>query len=162
MLDLANCTLIDVLQLTPEECREILIEAHCPRGPICSKCGEPNPNLITRRSRTKNLVSTLFKCRACKRQFSATAGPIFEGSKIPLNKWFGAVGGVFPAGGGFLIWVFPPNARPDRGRRLALVSGRSPVESPSCFIENCLDGCYSPFWVSAACGDAQGLLRVVR
>ena len=91
MLDFTNCTLIDVLQLTPEECREILIQARWPQGPICPKCGAPDPYRITRRSRTKNLVSTLFKCRDCKRQFSATVGTIFEDSKIPLNKWFAAI-----------------------------------------------------------------------
>ena len=91
MLDFANCTLIDVLQLTAEECREILIESRWPQGPICPKCGVPGPYRITRRSRTKNLVSTLFKCRDCKRQFSATVGTIFEDSKIPLNKWFAAI-----------------------------------------------------------------------
>ena len=91
MLDFANCTLIDVLQLTAEECREILIESRWPQGPICPKCGVPNPYRITRRSKTKNLVSTLFKCRDCKRQFSATVGTIFEDSKVPLNKWFAAI-----------------------------------------------------------------------
>ena len=93
MLDLANCTLIDVLQLTPEECRGILIENRWPDGVVCPKCGEPNPYRITRRSKTKNLVSTLFKCRArdCRKQFSATVGTIFEDSKIPLNKWFAAI-----------------------------------------------------------------------
>lgn len=29
----------------------------------------------------------LFKCRACKRQFSVTKGTIFEDSKIPLRTW---------------------------------------------------------------------------
>lgn len=91
MLDLSNCTLIDVLQLTPEECREILVENRWPDGVICPKCGAPDAYRITRRSRTKNLVSTLFKCRDCRRQFSATVGTIFEDSKIPLNKWFAAI-----------------------------------------------------------------------
>ena len=91
MLDLANCTLIDVLQLTPEDCRDILVASRWPQGPICPKCGAPDPYRITRRSRTKNLVSTLFKCRSCRRQFSATVGTIFEDSKIPLNRWFGAI-----------------------------------------------------------------------
>lgn len=58
---------------------------------VCPKCGRGEPYSIVRRSRTKNLVSRLFKCRACKRQFSATVGTIFEGSKIPLNKWFAAI-----------------------------------------------------------------------
>ena len=91
MLDLANCTLIDVLQLTPEQCREILIENRWPEGVICPKCGAPDAYRITRRSKTKNLVSTLFKCRDCRRQFSATVGTVFEDSKIPLNKWFAAI-----------------------------------------------------------------------
>src|SRR5215471_8026013 len=29
----------------------------------------------------------LFKCKACKRQFSVTKGTIFEDSKIPLTVW---------------------------------------------------------------------------
>ena len=91
MLDFAGCTLIDVLQLTPEECREILVQSRWPDGIICPKCGAPDAYRITRRSRTKNLVSTLFKCRDCRRQFSATVGTIFEDSKIPLNKWFAAI-----------------------------------------------------------------------
>ena len=55
MLDLANCTLIDVLQITSEECRETLVGNRWPDGPICPKCGAPNAYRITRRSKTKNL-----------------------------------------------------------------------------------------------------------
>ena len=93
MLDLSDCSVHDVFQLTPEECREILVQSRWPDGPVCPKCGAPDAYKITRRSRTKNLVSTLFKCRAkeCRRQFSATVGTIFEDSKIPLNKWFAAI-----------------------------------------------------------------------
>lgn len=91
MLDLADCTLIDVLQLTPEECREILVVNRWPDGVVCPKCGAPDAYRINRRSRTKNVVSSLFKCRDCRRQFSATVGTIFEDSKIPLNKWFAAI-----------------------------------------------------------------------
>ena len=39
----------------------------------------------------KNKVTKLFKCRSCKRQFSATVGTIFEDSPIPLHKWFAAI-----------------------------------------------------------------------
>ena len=91
MLDLTNCTLFDVMNLTPEQCREILVENRWPEGVVCPKCGGPDAYRITRRSQTKNLVSTLFKCRDCRRQFSATVGTIFEDSKIPLNKWFAAI-----------------------------------------------------------------------
>jgi transposase-like protein len=91
MLDLANFTLIDVMQLTPDECRDILIDARWPDGPVCPKCGHPDAYTINRKSKTKNRLSRLFKCRGCKRQFSATVGTIFEDSKIPLNKWFAAM-----------------------------------------------------------------------
>ena len=91
MIDLSNYGLADVLLLTPEQCREILIQNRWPDGPICPKCGAPDAYRITRRSQSKNVLSSLFKCRDCRRQFSATVGTIFEDSKIPLNKWFAAI-----------------------------------------------------------------------
>ena len=91
MLDFTDFSLLDVMQLTPEQCREHLVEARWPDGPVCPKCGQGEPYSIVRRSQTKNHVTRLFKCRACKRQFSATVGTIFEDSKIPLNKWFAAI-----------------------------------------------------------------------
>ena len=91
MLDFTKCTLMDVMTLTPDECREILVESRWPDGPVCLKCGALDAYRITRRSKTKNLVSQLFKRRDCRRQFSATVGTVFEDSKIPLNIWFGAI-----------------------------------------------------------------------
>jgi transposase-like protein len=35
--------------------------------------------------------SKLYKCAACRKQFTVTVGTIFEGSHIPLYKWFWAV-----------------------------------------------------------------------
>lgn len=32
-----------------------------------------------------------FKCSACRQQFTAKVGTIFEGSKIPMKKWFTAI-----------------------------------------------------------------------
>src|SRR5205814_970076 len=29
-----------------------------------------------------------YKCKTCKKQFTVTVGTIFEGSHIPLQKWF--------------------------------------------------------------------------
>ena len=53
-------------------------------GPICPKCGAERPYTITRaKSKTKNTIRSLYKCRACKRQFTVTVGTIFEDS--PLN-----------------------------------------------------------------------------
>jgi transposase-like protein len=62
-----------------------------PDGAICPKCGAENPYKISRKSKTKNLVSSFYKCRSCRKQFTATVGTIFEDSHIPLSKWFAGI-----------------------------------------------------------------------
>ena len=51
MLDFTDFSLLDVMQLTPEQCREHLVEARWPDGPVCPKCGQGEPYSIVRRSR---------------------------------------------------------------------------------------------------------------
>ena len=82
---------LEVLQWSEDECRQFLEAERWPNGVACPRCGGIEPYRIERKSRTKNIVSKLFKCRECKRQFSATVGTIFEGSHVPLNKWFAAI-----------------------------------------------------------------------
>src|SRR4051812_48206401 len=54
-----------------------------PDGPVCPHCeGREHSYLKTRR---------IWKCKACKRQFSVKVGTIFEDSPIPLDKWMAAV-----------------------------------------------------------------------
>jgi transposase-like protein len=33
----------------------------------------------------------LYKCAVCRKQFTATVSTIFEGSHVPLHKWFWAI-----------------------------------------------------------------------
>ena len=82
---------LDILTWDEEKCRAYLEGMRWPNGARCPKCGATEPYRMQRKSRTKNLVKTLFKCRACKVQFSATVGTIFSDTKIPLNKWFAAI-----------------------------------------------------------------------
>src|SRR5215212_8082793 len=56
-----------------------------PDGPVCPKCGVLDKNHYYLKSRR------LWKCRACKKQFSAKVGTIFEDSPIPLTKWLPAM-----------------------------------------------------------------------
>src|SRR5665213_2008860 len=49
----------------------------------CPHCG------VTKTYKFSN--SKLYKCSACRKQFTVTIGTIFEGSHIPLYKWFWAV-----------------------------------------------------------------------
>ena len=86
-----HITFQTVLRWKDDECRSFLEQQRWPDGPICPKCGTDSPYSITRKSKTKNTVQSLYKCRACKRQFTATVGTILEDSKIPLSKWFTAI-----------------------------------------------------------------------
>lgn len=54
-----------------------------PDGPVCPHCG----TLDEKHYRLKHQTRKLWKCRACRKQFTVTVGTIFEGSHIPLNKW---------------------------------------------------------------------------
>ena len=80
-----------VLRWTDAECRSYLEQQRWPNGVVCPKCGGEEPYSITRKSKTKNAIQSLYKCRSCKRQFTATVGTIFEDTKIPLSKWFAAI-----------------------------------------------------------------------
>ena len=54
-----------------------------PNGPECPHCGESEREPYRLKSNTRKL----WKCAACRKQFTVTIGTIFEGSHIPLNKW---------------------------------------------------------------------------
>jgi transposase-like protein len=54
-----------------------------PEGPTCPHCG----TIDEKHYRLKHETRKLWKCRACRKQFTVTVGTIFEGSHIPLNKW---------------------------------------------------------------------------
>jgi transposase-like protein len=56
-----------------------------PDGPVCPKCGVLDKNHYYLKSRR------LWKCRACKKQFSVKVGTIFEDSPIGLDKWLPAM-----------------------------------------------------------------------
>ena len=56
-----------------------------PDGPVCPKCGVLDKNHYYLKSRR------VWKCRACKQQFSVKVGTIFEDSPIGLNKWLPAM-----------------------------------------------------------------------
>lgn len=54
-----------------------------PDGPVCPHCGVEDP----KHYRLKHQTRKLWKCRACRKQFTVTVGTIFEGSHIGLHKW---------------------------------------------------------------------------
>jgi transposase-like protein len=52
-------------------------------GIVCPHCGEDERKPYRLKSQTRRL----WKCAACRKQFTVTVGTIFESSHIPLNKW---------------------------------------------------------------------------
>ena len=80
-----------VLRWNDRQCRAYLEGIRWPDGPVCPWCGTTEPYRVTRRAGTRNKVQSLYKCRSCRRQFSVTVGTIFEGSKVPIRKWFAAI-----------------------------------------------------------------------
>jgi transposase-like protein len=67
----------------PEAAREHLEAIRWPNGPVCPHCGESERRPYPLKSKTRKL----YKCAACRKQYTVTVGTIFEGSHIPLNKW---------------------------------------------------------------------------
>jgi transposase-like protein len=62
---------------------EFVAALRWPDGPICPECGGKEHSYLTTRR--------LWKCKACKRQFSVKVGSIFEDSPIPLDKWLASI-----------------------------------------------------------------------
>jgi transposase-like protein len=67
-----------------------------PKGPVCPRCGATDRiGAVTGKGARAGLK---FCCR-CRKQFRATIGTMFEGSHVPLHKWFQA-GFLLSAGRG--------------------------------------------------------------
>src|SRR5256714_844441 len=72
--------------------RALLERLRWPDGPACPRCGGDAPYKLNPKASGKNPARQgLYKCRACKRQFSSTTGTIFESSHIPVSKWLLAI-----------------------------------------------------------------------
>lgn len=74
-----------------DSARTFLEAQRWPKGEVgCPKCGEigrayrlnPKPNV-----KKSHVRKGVWKCGACRKQFTVTVGTIFEDSHIPLNKW---------------------------------------------------------------------------
>jgi transposase-like protein len=68
--------------------RTLLESLRWPNGVACPRCGGADPYKLAPKASGKNPARQgLYKCRACKKQFSSTTGTIFESSHVPLSKW---------------------------------------------------------------------------
>jgi transposase-like protein len=60
-------------------------EMRWPDGPVCPHCGTQDENHYYLKSRR------VWKCRACRKQFSVKVGTIFGDSPIGMDKWLPAL-----------------------------------------------------------------------
>src|SRR6266487_5732061 len=60
-------------------CTQFVARLRWPNGPVCPRCGGKDHSYLSTRR--------LWKCKACKRQFSVKVGSIFEDSALGLDKW---------------------------------------------------------------------------
>ncbi len=71
-----------------EAARQHFEASRWPDGPICPFCGSVNN---AHEMTGKSTRPGLYKCRDCRKPFTATIGTLFERSHIPLHKWLLAV-----------------------------------------------------------------------
>jgi transposase-like protein len=78
-------TLIEAIRYFSDQdvCVQFVAKLRWPDGPVCPSCGGTEHSYLTTRR--------VWKCKACKRQFSVKVGSIFEDSAISLDKWLAAM-----------------------------------------------------------------------
>src|SRR3954447_4454328 len=62
---------------------EYVARLRWPDGPVCPRCGGTEYSYLTTRR--------VWKCKACKKQYSVKVGTIFEDSPLGLDKWLPAI-----------------------------------------------------------------------
>lgn len=63
-----------------------------PAGPVCPHCACMDIYKLTAKPTSKSPVRPgVYKCKACRKQFTVRVGTIFEDSHIPLCKWLMAL-----------------------------------------------------------------------
>ena len=77
----------------PDKAREYLERLRWGKsGPVCPHCGGSEPYALKPKATSqKPGRKGLYKCKACRKQFTVTVGTVFEDSHIPLNKWLQAI-----------------------------------------------------------------------
>jgi transposase-like protein len=74
-------SLLEAIRYFSDEdvCVEYVAKLRWPDGPVCPRCESTEYSYLTTRR--------LWKCKACKKQYSVKVGTVFEDSPIPLDKW---------------------------------------------------------------------------
>jgi transposase-like protein len=72
-----------------EACRKYLEQIRWNGTPTCAHCGTVDSEAY--RLKTKGMFKGMYKCKSCQQRFTVTVKTMFEGSHLPLRKWFIAI-----------------------------------------------------------------------
>jgi transposase-like protein len=78
---------------TEDEARQFLEAQRWPSGTVCPHCGVEGESyrLQPKKEGKTHVRAGVWKCGACRKQFTVRVGTIFEDSHIPLHKWLMAI-----------------------------------------------------------------------
>ena len=82
----------ELASLSNDEARQYIEKIRWPDGPFCPHCGCADYYKLNGKKDSKSPVrSGVYKCSACRKQYTVTIGTIFEGSHIGLGKWLAVI-----------------------------------------------------------------------
>ena len=83
-----NLTFAKLRNLTEDQARETLEAIRWPSGPVCPHCGSVEAYKLTPKPTSKKAVRPgVYKCKACRQQFTVTVGTVMERSRIKIADW---------------------------------------------------------------------------
>ena len=73
-----------------KDCREFLEDIRWQGEPVCPHCMTQSHEEIYKhyKLKVKGEFNGLYKCKNCKKRFTVIQNTMFEGTHIPLQKWF--------------------------------------------------------------------------
>jgi transposase-like protein len=87
-----NITFKQIRNLSEEEARDLLESIRWNGSPVCPHCQSTEAYKLTPKGDTKTSARKgVYKCKACRKQFTVTVGTIFEGSRIKIADWLMAI-----------------------------------------------------------------------
>jgi transposase-like protein len=87
-----NLSTLSRLFVDEDAARAFLESKRWPNGPVCPHCQGKEAYSLKAKEGSKSPVRPgVYKCKACRKQFTVRIGTIFEESKLPLCKWLAAI-----------------------------------------------------------------------
>jgi transposase-like protein len=79
--------LLEITELTEPEARQYLANIRWPNGPVCPHCGNTEKVYVLKGKTTRE---GLYKCGACRKQFTVTVGTVMQDSHLTCKQWITA------------------------------------------------------------------------